>query len=60
MAGHGPAIRELGREVASGREARRICKIGVFYDSVEETLAKNGLAPNREPRRDPDGRRMAA
>jgi len=52
--------RELGREVASGREARRICKIGVFYDSVEETLAKNGLAPNREPRRDPDGRRMAA
>jgi uncharacterized protein (DUF849 family) len=38
--------REFGREVASGRQAREICKIGVFYDSVEETLAKNGFAPN--------------
>jgi len=38
--------REFGREVASGQEARRICKIGVFYDSVEQTLAANGLAPN--------------
>jgi uncharacterized protein (DUF849 family) len=52
--------REVGREVASGSEARRICKIGVFYDGVEETLSKNGFAPNRESRRDPDGRRMAA
>jgi uncharacterized protein (DUF849 family) len=52
--------REFSREVASGREARRICKIGMFYDSVEETLAKNGFAPNRQPRRDPDVRRMAA
>ena len=52
--------REFGREVASGREAHRICKIGVFYDSVEETLAKNGFAPNRERARDTDGRRMAA
>jgi uncharacterized protein (DUF849 family) len=39
--------REFGREVASGPEARAICKIGVFYDTVEETLAANGLAPNR-------------
>ena len=39
--------REFGREVASAKEAREICKIGVFYDSVEETLAANGFAPNR-------------
>jgi hypothetical protein len=38
--------REFGREVASAKEARQICKIGVFYDSVEETLAANGFAPN--------------
>ena len=38
--------REFGREVASGKEAREICKIGVFYDTVEESLAKNGFAPN--------------
>ena len=42
--------REFGREIASGKEARRICKIGVFYDSVEETLAENGFAPNRPSR----------
>ncbi|MFO1273109.1 MAG: 3-keto-5-aminohexanoate cleavage protein [Rubrivivax sp.] len=38
--------REFGREVATGKEARQICKIGVFYDTVEETLAANGFAPN--------------
>ncbi|MDM4764468.1 3-keto-5-aminohexanoate cleavage protein [Pelomonas sp. SE-A7] len=38
--------REFGREIASGREAREICKIGVFYDSVEATLAAHGMAPN--------------
>ena len=42
--------REFGREVASGQEARQICKIGVFYDSVEETLAANGFAPNAKGR----------
>ena len=41
--------REFGREIASGKEARKICKIGVFYDSVEETLAQNGFAPNAGP-----------
>jgi uncharacterized protein (DUF849 family) len=41
--------REFGREVASGKEARQICKIGVFYASIEETLAKNGFAPNARP-----------
>lgn len=39
--------REMGREVASGQEAREILQIGVFYDTVEETLAAIGLAPNR-------------
>ncbi len=40
--------REFGRPVANGKEAKNICKIGVFYDSIEETLAKNGFAPNRK------------
>jgi uncharacterized protein (DUF849 family) len=52
--------REFGREIASGREARRICKIGVFYDSVEETLAQNGFAPNRALRRHSAERSKAA
>jgi uncharacterized protein (DUF849 family) len=39
--------REFGREIANGKEAREINKIGVFYDTVEETLAANGFAPNR-------------
>ena len=42
--------REFGREVASGKQAREICKIGVFYDTVEETLAANGFAPNAKGR----------
>ena len=42
--------REFGREVATGKEAREICKIGVFYDTVEETLAANGFAPNPKGR----------
>jgi hypothetical protein len=41
---------EFGREVATGKEAREICKIGVFYDTVEETLAANGFAPNAKGR----------
>ena len=39
--------REFGRDIASGKEARELLKIGVFYDTVEETLAANGFAPNR-------------
>jgi uncharacterized protein (DUF849 family) len=42
--------RELGRDIASGKEARRIYRIGEQYNSVEETLARLGMAPNREPR----------
>lgn len=40
--------RELGREIANGDEARQIYKIGTQYNSTEETLAKLGMAPNRE------------
>ena len=38
---------EFGREVADGREARRIYRIGEFYKNADETLARNGFAPNR-------------
>lgn len=40
---------EFGRDVANGKEAREIYKIGTFYKSTDETLAKNGFAPNRKP-----------
>ncbi|MFM0397612.1 beta-keto acid cleavage family enzyme [Paraburkholderia phytofirmans] len=39
--------REFGREVATAQQARDISRIGVFYDTVEETLLANGFAPNR-------------
>ena len=39
--------REFGREVADGKEARRIYRIGEFYKNADETLARNGYAPNR-------------
>ena len=38
---------EVGRKVASGEDARRLLKIGVWYDTVEETLFNLGLPPNR-------------
>jgi uncharacterized protein (DUF849 family) len=41
--------REFGRGIATGKEAKQICKIGTFYGSIDETLAKNGFAPNRKP-----------
>jgi uncharacterized protein (DUF849 family) len=40
---------ELGREVATAKDAREIYKIGETYGSVDETLAKLGYAPNRKP-----------
>ena len=43
--------KELGREVATAKEAREIYKIGVQYNSVDETLAQLGMVPNREPGR---------
>ena len=38
---------EFGRPIATAQQAREIMQIGVFYDTAEETLAKNGFAPNR-------------
>jgi uncharacterized protein (DUF849 family) len=39
--------REFGRPIATAKEAREISKIGVFYDTVEQSLQANGFAPNR-------------
>ncbi len=39
---------ELGRPIATAEQAREILKIGVTYNSVEETLLKLGLPPNRQ------------
>jgi uncharacterized protein (DUF849 family) len=38
--------REFGRKVATAEDARRIMKVGVWYNSVEETLKHLGLPPN--------------
>ncbi|MOA56393.1 hypothetical protein D3C78_1803640 [compost metagenome] len=51
--------RELGREVANGQDARRIYRLGEFYSSADETLARNGFAPNRVPRPLPQLRKVA-
>jgi uncharacterized protein (DUF849 family) len=42
--------RELGRDIASAREARRIYRLGTFFKNADETLRENGFAPNRKPR----------
>jgi uncharacterized protein (DUF849 family) len=39
--------KEFGRKVATAEEAHQIMKIGVWYDSVEETLHNLGLPPTR-------------
>ena len=39
---------KLGREVATGDEARQIMKVGTWYKSIEETLFNLGLPPNRK------------
>ncbi len=36
----------FGRKIATADEARKICKVGVWYNSVEETLEKNAMPPN--------------
>ncbi|GAB3866720.1 3-keto-5-aminohexanoate cleavage protein [Nocardioides maradonensis] len=41
--------RELGREIADGKEARDIYRIGQTYADTDETLARLGYAPNRKP-----------
>ena len=38
---------EFGRPIATAQQAREIMQIGVFYETADETLAKNGFAPNR-------------
>jgi uncharacterized protein (DUF849 family) len=38
---------DFGRPIATGKQAKEMLGIGVFYDTVEESLAKNGFAPNR-------------
>jgi uncharacterized protein (DUF849 family) len=40
---------ELGREVATGKEAREIYRLDEQYADADETLAKLGYAPNRRP-----------
>ena len=46
---------ELGREVATGKEAREIYQLGEYYGSADETLAKLGYAaqPPARPARLP-------
>ncbi len=39
--------RELGREVASGAEAREIYNIGTYWKTADETLSRLGMPPNR-------------
>jgi hypothetical protein len=41
--------RELGREVATGEEAKRIYQIGTYYRDADEALATLGWPPNRQP-----------
>ena len=43
-------FRSFGRPIATGQQAREICKIGVFYETVDESLAANGFAPNAKGR----------
>ncbi|HKO33378.1 MAG TPA: 3-keto-5-aminohexanoate cleavage protein [Candidatus Limnocylindria bacterium] len=38
----------VGRSVADGKEARDIYKIGEYWNSADEALAKLGFAPNRK------------
>jgi uncharacterized protein (DUF849 family) len=42
--------RELRRDIASAREARRIYRIGTFFRNADETLQENGFTPNRKSR----------
>ena len=39
--------RQLYRKVATGKDAKRIYRIGEWYQSVDETLVRLGLPPNR-------------
>ncbi|WP_327281089.1 MULTISPECIES: 3-keto-5-aminohexanoate cleavage protein [unclassified Streptomyces] len=39
----------LGRDIATGAEAKRIYKLGEHYCGADETLARLGMVPNRRP-----------
>ncbi|WP_354638374.1 3-keto-5-aminohexanoate cleavage protein [Kitasatospora camelliae] len=39
----------LGRDIATGAEAKEIYHIGEYYTGTEETLARLGMVPNRRP-----------
>jgi uncharacterized protein (DUF849 family) len=39
----------LGRDIATGLEARRIYRLGESYADADETLAQLGMVPNRRP-----------
>jgi uncharacterized protein (DUF849 family) len=46
---HVRMAKELGRPIATAEQAHQMLKIGVTYNSTEETLANLGLPPNRRP-----------
>ncbi|WP_328326357.1 MULTISPECIES: 3-keto-5-aminohexanoate cleavage protein [unclassified Streptomyces] len=39
----------VGRDVATGPEAKQIYQLGKYYGSAEETLDRLGMVPNRRP-----------
>lgn len=41
----------LGREIATGQEAKQIYRLGEWYSDTDETLARLGMVPNRRPGR---------
>jgi uncharacterized protein (DUF849 family) len=41
--------RELGRDVATGEQARSIYQIGTYWKSTDEALGRLGMVPNRKP-----------
>ncbi|QIY99214.1 3-keto-5-aminohexanoate cleavage protein [Streptomyces sp. S1D4-11] len=41
----------LGRDIATGAEAKKIYQLGEYYSGADETLAHLGMVPNRRPGR---------
>lgn len=39
----------LGRDIATGAEAKKIYRLGEHYSGASETLARLGMVPNRRP-----------
>lgn len=39
----------LGRDIATGAEAKKIYRLGECYADADETLARLGMVPNRRP-----------